>query len=602
MALFGRSGRTRKRMLAAVVTAGTLGAFQAVALIGAPAAMATGTCTFNPGNGQINITIDPGTVSTLSVDDGSVVSAGDILFDNVPCGSATNSNTTSITVLGSPGTSETFDVDAGTLDVDFNPAIVWAVDLGTGTDTFQFEASTDGISLVLTDGTFTYNTAAAGPALGVEAYVVDGNTGDDTVDGSALTGATVTFDGGAGDDWFAPGITTDGDSFTGGAGFDTVSYGTASASQSIAIDDSIIAGAGLDANGDGDATDVGDATDSLFDCIEVLESGAGNDTLSSCDGFAETFVPGDGDDDITGGVGDSDLLDYSSSSAAMSIDAGAGTATGQGSDTFTDVTDFLGSDFNDTLVWDGSVTGFAGAAGVDTVDASAQTSGVAIDLDDLDDLAGTNAEDLQVDTTENAIGGSGNDLLDGNDIRNNLQGGDGDDELNGFAGNDTLQGGNGNDTYSGGTGADKLSFKNSANGVTVDASLGFATGEGDDSLASDIEIVVGSGHNDNITGGGGATTSNFRFQGRGGNDVLTGSGSNDTLLGGSGKDTLRGAAGDDTLKGGGGNDKLFGSQGVDVGRGGPGKDVCKGVEIKSSCSKKGSKAAPAAGGVAAKLA
>lgn len=47
---------------------------------------------------------------------------------------------------------------------------------------------------------------------------------------------------------------------------------------------------------------------------------------------------------------------------------------------------------------------------------------------------------------ENATGGSGNDLIVGNDVANVLKGGSGNDSLKGLAGNDTVWGGSGNDT------------------------------------------------------------------------------------------------------------------------------------------------------------
>ncbi|GAA3997762.1 M10 family metallopeptidase C-terminal domain-containing protein [Sphingomonas humi] len=50
-------------------------------------------------------------------------------------------------------------------------------------------------------------------------------------------------------------------------------------------------------------------------------------------------------------------------------------------------------------------------------------------------------------TIENAIGGSGRDVIWGNEVANRLDGGDGDDVLNGFEGADTLFGGRGNDTF-----------------------------------------------------------------------------------------------------------------------------------------------------------
>ena len=48
---------------------------------------------------------------------------------------------------------------------------------------------------------------------------------------------------------------------------------------------------------------------------------------------------------------------------------------------------------------------------------------------------------------ENATGGSGNDIITGNQVANHLIGNGGDDYLNGGLGNDTMAGGTGNDTY-----------------------------------------------------------------------------------------------------------------------------------------------------------
>ncbi|MBI5256496.1 MAG: Ig-like domain-containing protein [Burkholderiales bacterium] len=56
-------------------------------------------------------------------------------------------------------------------------------------------------------------------------------------------------------------------------------------------------------------------------------------------------------------------------------------------------------------------------------------------------------------TIEDAVGGSGNDTLTGNEAANRLDGGSGSDTLNGGAGDDTLIGGPGNDTLDGGDGS-----------------------------------------------------------------------------------------------------------------------------------------------------
>jgi serralysin len=59
---------------------------------------------------------------------------------------------------------------------------------------------------------------------------------------------------------------------------------------------------------------------------------------------------------------------------------------------------------------------------------------------------------------ENAVGGSGIDVVTGNETANVLKGGAGMDKLSGLAGNDTLDGGLGADTLVGGAGADVFDF------------------------------------------------------------------------------------------------------------------------------------------------
>jgi Ca2+-binding RTX toxin-like protein len=60
---------------------------------------------------------------------------------------------------------------------------------------------------------------------------------------------------------------------------------------------------------------------------------------------------------------------------------------------------------------------------------------------------------------ENAHGGSGNDLITGNDADNVLEGNAGDDVISALAGNDIINGGPGNDTLTGGAGNDVFIFE-----------------------------------------------------------------------------------------------------------------------------------------------
>jgi serralysin len=124
-------------------------------------------------------------------------------------------------------------------------------------------------------------------------------------------------------------------------------------------------------------------------------------------------------------------------------------------------------------VWDGG--------GNDTYDLSEYTTGLKVDLrpgawtttatsqlaklywDGSKVAAGNiaNARLYNGDTRsliENAVGGSGNDTLAGNDAANLLKGGGGADRLSGLGGSDVLDGGLGSDMLLGGAGADVFDF------------------------------------------------------------------------------------------------------------------------------------------------
>ena len=78
---------------------------------------------------------------------------------------------------------------------------------------------------------------------------------------------------------------------------------------------------------------------------------------------------------------------------------------------------------------------------------------------------------------ENAIGGSGNDSITGNQAANKLTGGEGNDQLFGLEGDDTLDGGVGDDTLDGGAGDDTL------NGGSGNDIYKFGFGYGKDLIA-----------------------------------------------------------------------------------------------------------------------
>ncbi|MCF8531929.1 MAG: hypothetical protein K9G48_02905 [Reyranella sp.] len=153
---------------------------------------------------------------------------------------------------------------------------------------------------------------------------------------------------------------------------------------------------------------------------------------------------------------------------------------------------------------------------------------------------------------ENAIGGTGNDLIVGNAIANVLSGGSGNDTLYGGFGDDTLIGGSGNDSLDGGQGADAMIGGSGNDTYFVNHTGDTVTeqaGEGIDTVQSEISYTL-SANVENLTLTGGAVEAR-------GNElanILTGTDSANSLYGFGGDDTLIGGLGADTMVGGSGND------------------------------------------------
>ena len=337
-------------------------------------------------------------------------------------------------------------------------------------------------------------------------------SGDDTVTGNS---AANRLEGRAGHD-----------RLTGGGGDDTLRGGGG---------DDVLAG------GDGDDMLVGNAGDDVLaggDGDDVLWGGADDDRL----------VGGPGDDRIIGGDG-RDTLDYGGSDAGVTVDLSTGAASygdAQG-DRISRIEDVIGSAHDDRLTGDGAGNRLTGGAGGDT-------------------LTGGGGDDA-------LAGGDGNDRLVGNTGDDTLAGGDGDDVLWGGADDDRLVGGPGDDRIIGGDGRDTLDYGGSDAGVTVDLSTGAASyGDAQGDRISRIEDVIGSAHDDRLTGDGAGN----RLTGGAGGDTLTGGGGDDALAGGDGNDRLVGNTGDDTLAGGDGDDVLWGGAGDDRIEGGTGDDEIEG--------------------------
>jgi len=161
------------------------------------------------------------------------------------------------------------------------------------------------------------------------------------------------------------------------------------------------------------------------------------------------------------------------------------------------------------------------------------------------------------------VGGDGHDELFGEDGRDTLDGGAGDDYLQGDGGDDTIDGGAGDDTLRGNGGADWL-----AGGPGADRLVG---GDGSDRMwgGAGRDTLDGEAGDDRISGDAG----NDLLLGGDGRDLLRGGQDQDLLFGHGGDDILVGEAGEDTLVAGSGNDVLIGGTGKDQLRGDTGDDL-----------------------------
>ncbi|WP_299847549.1 calcium-binding protein [uncultured Roseovarius sp.] len=220
-------------------------------------------------------------------------------------------------------------------------------------------------------------------------------------------------------------------------------------------DDLLNGGADADTLGGGDGDD-------------TLEGGAGDDLIKGGDGD-DHFVTGAGSDTVDGGAGE-DTLDYASSDAGVRIYARDGMAEEDGSgntDSFSNVENFVGSDYADTIVTDSTTSSVESGGGDDFI------RFLGGDETDVDTGSGNDFV-LAEFGSANVELGAGNDRLLSYAAEVAVDGGADDDVIYGGTANDTIDGGQGNDTLSGGEGQD--TFVYSSDGGS-DVILDFDTSE-----------------------------------------------------------------------------------------------------------------------------
>ncbi|MEM9061765.1 MAG: Hint domain-containing protein [Pseudomonadota bacterium] len=419
--------------------------------------------------------------------------------------------------------------DAGDTDIDVLDYSNEAADI-----TVTYDGDESGTVTGVSTGTDTFSE--------IERIIF--TNADDNVNAAADT-VGVTLDTQGGNDFVRAGQGDD--SMDGGADIDRLSYIDSTSPVTIDIEAGTASGAGTGndtfANFEeftlttGDDSAVGSSGNDSIDANagnDVVDAGAGDDTVIAGDGN-DTVAGGAGADSLNGGAG-FDTLDYSNSSAPVTVDLAAKAVTG-------------GDATGDTIFSFEAVTGSAGGDNL-LGDGGANV----IDGGDGDDAISTAGGD------DSAIGGAGNDAIDA---------GAGTDTTDGGSGNDVVQAGAGNDTHDGGADIDTIEVDDATGPVVIDLANDTLTGAGvGNDVILNFENATGTANNDDIIGDGGDNT----LDGGDGNDTVDGGDGNDSVTGGGGNDTVEGGGGNDTVDGGDGSDSLDGGDGNDTLDGGAGDD------------------------------
>lgn len=155
-------------------------------------------------------------------------------------------------------------------------------------------------------------------------------------------------------------------------------------------------------------------------------------------------------------------------------------------------------------------------------------------------------------------GADGNDLIQGNALRNYILGGAGYDTIFGGGGDDILLAGADGAEISGDGGNDRLFAEDNA------ASVMLYGGAGDDylrALTTESATLHGGEGNDSISSYG--SSSDDVISGDAGHDMIGAGGGDDLIHGGDGRDRITAQSGKDTVYGGGGQDFIDGKNGHD---------------------------------------
>ena len=389
-----------------------------------------------------------------------------------------------------------------------------------------------------------------------------GSGGFDTVDYSASTAVTVDLFNGTGSGGYAQGDTyahiqnviggagndifianTDKNTFDGRGGSNTVSYAEATDTHGIVVDMAI-----------GDASGANATSYAKGDKFINIQNIIGT-------AYDDTFIASIASNSFVGNGG-VDTVSYvtANDGNGVTVNLKLGTATGgfAAGDTFTDIQNITGTNYNDVFYASTLANKFTGGAGSDTVNYSLSAIGVTVDLATANavGIGGDAAGDTYIGI-ENIVGSTSADLFYASIDANKFTGGGGIDTVDyskandgngvsvnlklgtatgGFAAGDTftdiqnITGTSYNDVFyasgvankfTGGAGSDTVNYSLSATGVTIDLATANAVGIGGDAVGDTyvgIENIVGSTSADlfyasndvnSFSGGGGVDTVDY---------------------------------------------------------------------------------------------
>jgi Ca2+-binding RTX toxin-like protein len=300
--------------------------------------------------------------------------------------------------------------------------------------------------------------------------------------------------------------------------------------------------------------------------FENVRTTSGADNITG-NGGDNVFFDAGGNDIYNGGAG-SDTVDYSASTSSVTVNLNTTTAQNTGA-----------SGGTDTLVNMENVIGAAAFA--NTLTGGNTTANLLVGGSLADFLVGGGLGDT-------LIGGAGNDMIfgdyvntfntgagvaDGNDV---LEGGAGNDNLVGGMGNDLLRGGDGDDILVGGIAnatATALTAVYVNDGVTTPSTAGTAptsptpitrTAPPRSASTSATWRATAASWSTVWPEAPSSASSGSSSAAVSATTPCGGGGTLDTLVGNAGDDVLDGWLGNDLLSGGLGNDRLIGGEGLDT--------------------------------------